>query len=184
MSGEQQLEHLAKLIQTRDIIDSEMAAMIGRPAQIGHLGEFIASRIFDIGLDESASRKSIDGYFMSGSLAGRSVNIKWYGKLESMLDITPGSLPDYYLVLTGPRSVALTSRGGVRPLVIEHVFLFEATELVRVLAGSGIKLGIATSVRRHLWDMAEIYPRQRCPDLVLTEEQRTLLALFSEGAER
>jgi len=42
----------------------------------------------------------------------------------------------------------------------------------------GVKIGVATSVRRSLWDKAEVYPAQQNRELVLTEEQRDMLALF------
>ena len=100
------LINLANLIHNRNKIAEEISLIIDRPAQIGHIGEFIASKIFQITLAESASEKAIDGYFSSGTLQGKSVNIKWYAKRENMLDITPDALPDYYLVMTGPKSPA------------------------------------------------------------------------------
>ena len=42
-----------------------------------------------------------------------------------------------------------------------------------------VKLGIATSIRKHLWQAAMIYPEQVNRTLVLSEEQRTALALFA-----
>jgi len=42
-----------------------------------------------------------------------------------------------------------------------------------------VKIGIATSVRKKFWDKAEIYPRQKSKELILTEKQRELLELFS-----
>jgi hypothetical protein len=52
--------------------------------------------------------------------------MKWYLKQERPLDMSESSVLDYYLVLTGPRSAALTSRGGTRPRRIDHVYLFHA----------------------------------------------------------
>jgi hypothetical protein len=176
------LAHLAELINKRNLLEREITALIGRPAEIGHIGEYIASRIFHITLVESASHKSIDGHFNIEPLKGRSVNIKWYAKLESALDITPDSLPDYYLVLTGPKSNAMTSRGRVRPWIIENVFLFDAPILVDELKRSGLKIGIATSVRQQFWAKAEIYPAQRNDALELSELQHTALMLFHSGA--
>ncbi|MDQ6834281.1 MAG: hypothetical protein M3008_12860, partial [Chloroflexota bacterium] len=159
--------------------DEKIANLVGRPAQIGHVGEYIASAIFDIKLEASATAKGIDGYFMTGSLAGRSVNVKWYAKLESLLDLTPAHLPDDYLVLTGPRVPAVSSRGTHRPWVIRSVFLFDAHDLVIELSARGSKLGVASSVPRRYWDAAEIYPAQRNNRLLLSDEQRTMLALFA-----
>lgn len=56
--------------------------------------------------------------------------------------------------------------------------LFDAGELLTALRERGVQIGAHTSVIGQLWDRAEIFPVQRNPDLVLTEEQRRLLALF------
>jgi hypothetical protein len=134
--------------------------------------------VFHITLEESASQKSIDGYFSDGTLAGKSVNIKWYAKNEAVLDITADSLPDFYLVFTGPRSPATSSRGKTRPWLIESVYLFDAASLLNQLKARGVKIGIATSTTQTLWDKAEIYPIQKNDQLVLSEEQRAMLSLF------
>ncbi len=172
------LARLAELVKTKNAIDQEITAVIGRPALIGHSGEYIAAHIFHIALEESAVAKGIDGRFGAGGLAGSTVNIKWYAKLEGLLDLTPESLPDYYLVLAGPRSPAASSRGETRPWLIRSVFLFDARGLVDALGTRGVKLGIATSVARQYWDGAEIYPTQTNDRLVLSDEQRGALALF------
>jgi hypothetical protein len=173
-----QLHHLAELIHQRNRISNTIAALIGRPAETGHLGEFIAAHIFNITLHASATQKSSDGYFVDPPLAGRSVNIKWYTRQERMIDLTPAAYPDYYLVLAGPQSSSASSRGTMRPLVISSVFLFDARVLHRALTERAIKLGIATSVARAFWEQAEIYPMQRNTQLALTDQQRSLLALF------
>ena len=136
--------------------------------------------MFDIRLVESASSKAIDGYFSSGALKGRSVNIKWYAKLEFLLDITPDALPDYYLVMTGPKAKEFRSKGEARPWLIESVFSFEARPLLRELRKRGLKIGVATSVRQTYWQKAEIYPRPFNRDLVLRDEQKGMLRLFSK----
>jgi len=143
------LVRLAELLKEKHLIDEKIANLVGRPAQIGHVGEYIASVIFDIRLEASATAKGIDGHFATGPLAGRSVNVKWYGKLEGILDLTPAYLPDEYLVMTGPRSTALSSRGGHRTWIIQSVFLFDAHGLV-----------------------------QNNKRLLLSEEQRAMLSLF------
>src|SRR5262245_12005509 len=104
MAGD--LERLAELIRARNRIDSELAVLITRPALCGHVGEYIAAAIFDIALERSAAHKGSDGRFNAGPLAGRSVNVKWYTAFCGPLDITPRALPDYYLVLTGPKQPA------------------------------------------------------------------------------
>ena len=173
------LMQLADLIKRRNSLEREIAALIGRPAQIGHIGEYIASRIFRIVLEESASHKSIDGRFSDGPLKGCTVNIKWYALREGLLDITPGALPDYYLVLTGPQSAAMTSRGRVRPWIIEAVFLFDGKELSAQLEAQKVRIGIASSVRQQFWEQAEIYPHQRSAKLMVSEVQREQLRLFN-----
>lgn len=70
--------------------------LVGRPCQIGHVGKWIAARIFDIELHESAVAPGSDGVFRSGPLVDRSVNVKWYGLEESILDMHAGVGPDTY----------------------------------------------------------------------------------------
>jgi hypothetical protein len=52
-----------------------------------------------------------------------------------------------------------------------------AAKLVAQLGS--VKIGIATSVKKQFWNDAEIYPRSRCANLILSPEQRSLLALFA-----
>ncbi len=172
------LERLAELIKQKNMVDGEIARIIGRPAERGHTGEYIAAHIFNIALEPSASQKGIDGHFTSGKLAQKSVNIKWYGKMEGLLDISPVSLPDYYLVMTGSKVAAASSKGTVRPWIISYVHLFDAASLVSELKRPGVKIGIATSVCSYLWEAAEIYPAQHNKELLLSDEQKRLLALF------
>lgn len=174
-----ELEQLATLITARNRINWQITELTGRPALIGHAGEFIASRIFDIALEDSATAQSADGRFRTGPVAGRSVNVKWYAKKEGVLDIRPDALPHFYLVMTGPRSAALSSRGDDRPWLIDRVFLFEAPTLIESLSTRGVKIGVATSVAQRYWDEAEIFPRAECQVLELTEEQRARLKLLS-----
>lgn len=172
-----ELPRLAGLIRRRNSLEYEITAIIGRPAAIGHIGEYIASRIFNISLEKSASFKSIDGRFLDGPLESRSVNIKWYAKLEGVLDITPDALPDYYLVMTGPKS-NVTSYDRVRPWTIDYVFLFDAHNLVGELIQRNTKIGIATSIRNVLWKNAEIFPGSTNSAYVLSTKQREALGLF------
>ncbi len=175
------LAGLAELLRNRNRVDAEIARLIVRPAIRGHLGEFIASHVFRIKLEDSASRKAWDGRFTTGALAGRTVNVKWYAIQENCLDITPESLPDFYLVLAGPQGRAGSSRGGHQPLVLESVYLFEAEPLVQVLKARGTRIWNPTSVPKKHWEAAEVYPRSMNGTLVLTPEQRALLELFSTG---
>lgn len=172
------LKSLAKAIRQKNTVDGEIARIIGRPAERGHAGEYIAAAIFDIELERSASKKGIDGHFTSRNLAGRTVNIKWYGKWESILDMSEEGGPDFYLVMTGPKSASLSSRGDTRPWLISYVFLFDSTKLLQDL--KNVKLGIATSVKKQLWGMAEIYPDPRNNQLILSAEQQNILRLFNQ----
>lgn len=173
------LVRLAELLRQRNDIDGQISALLGRPATTGHLGEYIAHRVFGIELMESAAHKGSDGFFRSGPFADRSVNIKFYPKNDGLLSISPNSLPDFFLVLAGPRTAAGSSRGQIRPHIIESVFIFDAHALMAELKANSVKIGEATSVRQRLWEQAEIYPLQRNNTLILTEEQRAMLSLFS-----
>jgi hypothetical protein len=175
---ENTLAQLAKLIRMRNEVETEIARIIQRPASIGHLGEYIASAVFKIELVKSASNKGYDGWFRSGALSGKTVNVKWYARREGIIDINADALPDYYLVLAGPRINVTDRQMRTRSWVIRSVHLFEATKLVQELARKGIGIGIAASVRASLWEEAEVYPRAMRDDVVLTEDQRTALHRF------
>jgi len=86
---------------------------------------------------------------------------------------------DYYLVMTGPASAAMSSRGGTRPWCIQSVYLFDAKRLLDELRACGVKIGIASSVRAVQWAAAEIYPRASNPLLPVRPEQAQLLRLFA-----
>ena len=69
------LSAVAGLIRVRNTVESELSRIIGRQAHSGHLAEFVAAVIFDIQLHTTASHKATDGFFRSGPLEGRSVNV-------------------------------------------------------------------------------------------------------------
>ena len=175
------LEKLAELLTEMNSIGERVSEITQRPATIGHTGEYIASQIFDIELEESANAKGIDGHFRSESMAGRTVNIKWYSKLEYMLDINPDDLPDFFLVMTGPKALEMTSKGGIRPWLIDYVFLFNAAELMIELNARGVKIGIATSVQKHEFQAAEIFPNKRSMVYRMTDDQMGKLLAFGSG---
>ena len=172
------LSELAQLIREKNEHDARITDIVGRPALIGHMGEYIASRIFGIRLHESATHKGSDGEFTSGALAGCSVNIKWYAKNESVLDLHTTQPPDFYLVLTGPPPSSTAVKGGVRPWLISHVYLFAAPVIHGALVQSGAKIGVASSVRKAQWIDAELYPTPKNELLVLSEGQRSMIAMF------
>ena len=178
MTEPDELQRLASLLDERNRIDEGITSTIGRPAHPGHIGEFVAAAIFDIELNESAVQKGTDGQFTRGPLAGRSVSVRKYSLDQGILDVRPDALPDFFLVLTGARTPAASSRGTTQPWTIESVYLFEAVPLVEQLRARGVKIGVATSVRRHLWDDAEIYPSPNNATLRLTPEQISMIELF------
>lgn len=166
------LEDLADFIREKNIVDGKIAAIANRPTSLWHVGEYIASHIFDIGLHQNARKQGSDGHFLSGPLQQHTVNVKWYPKQEGILAINRKHLPDYYLVLTGPLVAAESSRGKTRPWVIEHVYLFEARPLIEDLLAHEIQMDKdAASIRAELWTQAEIYPTQANTTLLLTEAQ-------------
>ncbi|WIG58063.1 MAG: hypothetical protein OJF49_000808 [Ktedonobacterales bacterium] len=175
------LTELAELIRARNAIDTLIARRVGRPAHIGHVGEFLACAIFNIQLEESATARAIDGRFVDGPLAGRTVNVKWFTKHDGLLDINEDTSLDYYLVFKGPKTPPASSRGAIAPWVIEYVFLLDAQQLLENLRCRNVKIQRhgATGIASALWEQAEIYPVQRNITLMLTETQRAQLALFS-----
>ena len=177
--GNEKLERVAKLLARRNVIDAEIAEIIRRPMTSGHLGEWITSRIFDIELEVSATNAAFDGRFRTGPLQGQTVNVKWYLKQEGFLDTSASAMPDYYLVLTGPRSAAGSSQGGTRPWRVRAVYLFDARRLRAEQTTRGVKAGIASSVIRQQWDDAEIYPKGNNPLLGITPHQAGLLELLA-----
>jgi len=182
MDRMKELEQLSKVIRMKNGADDEIARIIGRPALIGHTGEYVAAKVFNIELEQNAAHKAIDGRFTGGSLDGKTVNIKWYTKQEGILDVSPEAPPpDFYLVMTGAKTPAASSRGMTRPWLISQIFLFDARELLRTLRSRGVKgIGIATSIRREYWEGAEIYPTPNNNKLTLSDRQKEMLALFGE----
>ncbi len=174
--SDSQVEQIAALLRERNTVDEKIAAIIQRPMTAGHLGEWIAARVFGIELEKSAVTAAIDGRFTAGPLHGRTVNVKWYLKREGLMDMNERAALDYYLVLTGP---AASSRGSVRPWCIESVYLFDVRQVQAELRSRGVRIGTASSVRAAQWAAAEIYPRASNPMLLLRPEQAELLRLFA-----
>lgn len=175
------LEQLADLLGERNLIDAQISQLIGRPSHPGHIGEFIAAHVFDIALHPSATTKASDGVFRAGPLAGRTVNVKWYSRASTLLDLATSEMisdhADFYLVLAGPKG-GPSSRGEVLRWSIEAVYLFDAHELVSEQLQRGVALGIASSVPVRLWQAAMIYPGPVSDRMTLDKRQRALLACF------
>lgn len=176
--GNELIQKVAELLRERNSIDASIAQIIGRPVASGHLGEWVASQIFSIDLEESASAAGIDGRFRVGPLEGCTVNVKWYMKHQSLLDTTESMALEYYLILAGPPSPAGSSRGSMRPWCIQSVYLFDARQLRAEQDARGVKRGIASSVTKQQWAAAEIYPAAISPLLPVTPMQAGLLRLF------
>lgn len=177
------LIRLADLLQQRRAIEAQISQIIGRPGHPGHIGEFVAATVFDISLHASATNRASDGVFRSGPLVGRSVNIKWYSRAENLLDLATSPVSsehaDIYLVLTGPRSGG-AGREFVLPWTIEAAYVFDSHALVEEQLRRGVAIGTASSVPRHLWQAAMVYPASQSPLLQLDERQRFLIALFHD----
>ncbi len=169
---------LAALIRQRNRIARRITGLIGRPAQLRQVGEYIVSCVFHIQLADAANQRGSDGWFSDGPLRGRTVNIKWYVSHERTLGIPPSCLPDYFLVLTGPLSPAYSSRRRVYPWLIERAFLFDARRLIHELKCRGVSVDATTSVARSFWAEAELYPVHRNLVARLSARQRRALALF------
>ena len=172
------IRKLAELVRKRNLIDEEISQVIGRPAHIGHVGEFLASEIFGVNLEASASHPVWDGQFTEGPFGGKTVDVKFYAKREGLLDIGAEAQPDYFLVFAGPKVPASGSKGATRPWIIEEVFLFGAKALAERLRARGVKLGVATSVRNEEWEAARIYPPGSGSPLRLSNDQQKALSLF------
>ncbi|SRR6266487_2812897 len=109
----------------------------------GHLGEWITAHVFDIALEHSATTPAFDGRFRSGPLQGQTVNVKWYPKQGGVLDMTQSAALDFYLVLTDPRSAAVSSRSTIRPWQIDAGYLFSAADLLVQQRARGVKIAVA-----------------------------------------
>lgn len=109
--NEQTLKRLAALVSARNAVEEQIAAIIGRPALVGHLGEYLAAEIFDIELHASAAHKGSDGRFRTGSLGSArgphgEHQVLRSARSEGGLDIRVDAVPGYYLVMCGSKAVA------------------------------------------------------------------------------
>ena len=170
------LKSVAMLLQARNEIEARITDIVGRPLVHGHLSDWIGAQIFDIELAPAAHR-AVDGWFRSGPLAGRTVNIKHYTRGDGLLDLTDSDELEYYLVMTGPRGAAHPR--AHRPWGIDHVYLFDAFDLAQKLRAEMRRIGVATSVRAEHWHAAEIHPRAAVQGFRLTPAQTAALAGFA-----
>ena len=179
----ERLPRLAELIRMRSAIDGKIAKILNRPVHSGHFGEYVACTTLDIEPSPMARQKHYDGIFRSGSLTGRTVNVKYRTRHSGLLNLgsstDPADHPDFYLAVEGPRMSPGSSAGAHAPLCVDVVYLFETQHLLKVLAERGIRPGAPINPGRALWDAAMIYPDSRNPLLRLTREQRDALSLFA-----
>ncbi|GLY97778.1 hypothetical protein [Actinoplanes sp. NBRC 103695] len=171
------LAQLAGLLRERDAIDQRIAEMTGRSARQSDVGEFLAARVFDIDLAPSTIQAGYDGWFRSGPLRGRTVNIKTYGSAADGIDISSHGC-DYYLVLSGPPRRAGNARH--RRWSLASVYLLDSRRLLAEFAARGVKVGIATSIRAADLAAARLYPVPAAnAPFLLDERQHSMLGLFS-----
>ncbi len=155
------LEELAELMGKRNKVDERISEIIDRPAEKGHIFEYIASQIFPIKLNDSASKEGYDGTFDDGALKDKKVDVKYHAKNDHLLDLNnKANNETFLLVFTGPGEAASSSKGKVSPLRIDKIYLFNEKELCEQLAGK-VKVGTATSVRSEYWEGKEIYPENK-----------------------
>lgn len=164
---------LSNLIRERNRIEKEVFKITNQSFEIGKIGEFIASEIFNIELNQSFNQAGNDGYFKSGNLKGKRVNIKFYSKFDGKLDMGIEYSPDYYLVLAGS-----SKKEKISPWNIESIYLFNSIELRNELTGK-VKIGTATSVKKVHWEKAMVYPDGKSTELVVDEKIREKIKLFS-----
>ena len=60
--------------------------LLNRLVNTGSIGEWIASRIFDVELESAANVAGCDGHFTTGALAGRTVNVKASGRCQKLTE--------------------------------------------------------------------------------------------------
>jgi hypothetical protein len=165
------LAELAELVRIKNEADLATAELIGRPCLPGNIGEYIAALVFGIQLMDSGAHPGYDGLFQEGDLSGKTVNIKTYSRHEYVLDISPH--PCAYDLLAGPPGQA-----RIRPWAIDAVYLLERDGLLTKLRERGVKIGIATSVQKAVWDSARIFPSALSAPYHLTDRQCHLLSQF------
>lgn len=64
-------KRMGRLVAIRNAVDEEIAAVAGRPAEKGHLGEWIASRIFGVDLIRALPREEWTASSRSDRWPGR-----------------------------------------------------------------------------------------------------------------
>lgn len=178
----EKLKELSSLIKHWNEIEAKISGLIKHPGTIENIGEYIAEQVFSIKLEKSKTQKGYDGRFTKGALKGRKVNIKIARERESYIDWRDDALPEYFLILTGPKRTSRKRAELGRPIRITNVYLFEVDSTRRILLSRGVSLPkgkrVQASVIGELWDKAEVYPHQVCMQLRVSPVQKAMLSLF------
>jgi len=178
------LRKLSRLIRKWNDIESEIASLIGCPGLVQNIGEYVAEKVFNLKLEKSKTTKGFDGRFTLGGLRGRTVNVKIYPEREGFIDWKDDALPDYFLILAGPKRKGRRTTGKGHPLIITNTYLFDTRKLRRLLVSRNVQIKRATnrtvqaSVRVSDWEEAEVFPKRRCMLMNLSPKQKKMLALF------
>ena len=157
----EQIKEFSELINQRNEIDHKIVKYTRRPAEKGHIAEWVASKAFPINLNERGNQSEYDGIFNSGDLKGKYVDIKYHAVNNHIMNINSKLTSEVYLlVFTGPYESAQSSKGKDRPFCISNIYLFNENELYEKLK-NWVKISVATSVRKTYWEEKEIYPNNK-----------------------
>jgi hypothetical protein len=176
---ESSLSRLAELVRARNTVESNMVNLIEREVHLNSVGEHIAANVFGIRLVPTTIQSGFVGIFTTPALSGKTVDIRWYPRRESYINIHTDPAPDYSLILAGPRVEPGEARGLANPWLLTSVYLFSMQDLLASLRARGVRIGPRVSINSQLWELAELFPVQRNPTLMLTDSQRQLLKLFA-----
>ncbi len=176
----EQLQHLADLLDIRNSTEKAIARLLNRPGLSGNIGELISSKVFSIELETRGNHPGYDGHFTKGHLRGKTVNIKTKNRYGTGLNINPKvPIPDYYLVLRGGKS----KKGEGLPWTISEIFLFDANILNTHLRERGVQIRENTSITKAEWEAARVYPDSPTSPLPLTDGQIERVHMF-DGSQK
>ena len=128
------IKKLAQAIKQKNQSEIDIARIIGEPSGGLLPAEYVAAEIFNISLHKSVWPVDTVGQLANEKLDGKSVYIRWdawYSSNDVMVDLlNRKSLPDFYLIMTGPKSSGRLPIQIARPWLIAYVFLFDTAKLV------------------------------------------------------
>ena len=178
----EELRRLAELVRKRNQKAGRISSIFRQPDQPEKVRERIASRVFGIEISSGPGEKVISGHFTEGKLAGNAVNIKWYARNDGRLSMQENPLPDFYLVLTGPKTGKEGSTAAISLWTLDYVYLFRTEVIMGQLRLRGAEPSETTRIRRRDWNRCELYPESRCSYLNLSDAQMEMLKLFSSDS--